>query len=1053
MSGEAGLDGLIDVVINPGMLQTKTYVDVLLDNVDPDNHVYPLQPGNQHGSYLTYGYVDVPKSYIIDGQLKVRVVRHPDTNSAPAAPVCTEQPIDMTTTPPTVPTQVYQNDDAHTVHLYVWCQDGSGGKTVTSDHGWGYVSITSDMELLQNEWPMFHNTLMRTGHSGSIAPNINNTIWSYTTGGNVHSSPAIISDRVYVGSRDNKTYCLNATTGAFIWSYATGGYVDSSPAVAYGRVYVGSLDNKTYCLNATTGAHIWNCTTSRVYSSPAVAYGRVYVGSFSFYCLNATTGAFIWSYATGGSARSSPAIADGKVYIGSTDENVYCLNATTGAYIWSYATGGIIWNSSPAIADGRVYVGSVDFSFYCLNATTGTHIWNYTTGLFVSSSPAVAYGRIYVGSDDKSFYCLNATTGAFIWSYATGGYVDSSPAVAEGKVYIGSTDENVYCLNATTGAFIWSFTTGGSVYSSPAVADGRVYVGSNDNKTYAFEDPTYTLTVTSTSGGTTNPSLGTHRYRGGTTVAVTAFPQDYHVFHHWELDASLNYSNPLELTMGSNHTLHAVFTYNITVNAHCATQDADLAVSIDMDGSPTGYSTPYTFVDLTGTHNFTVPNVDLHGHPFRQWSTGETSTTITANGMSTCTAYYQAKYNLTIITDVNGTTNPPPGTYLYWDRTQVMVMAMPYSDNAFDFWTISPTPSKWTFDPTANPTVVIMDKNYTLNATFKYTPPPYNVTIAAYCNTSDADLAVSIDMDGSPTGYSTPYTFVDLTGTHNFTVPNVDLHGHPFRQWSTGETSTTITPSTNGTYTAYYGIIDVAVLNVTPAKTIVGKGYTVSINVTVQNQGSRTERFFTTAPYFGDETIPTPDQCRTFWSTGDANLDGRINQEDADVIMENYYWVGSPDQNPADLNSDGLVNIVDWHICLLGLGLDIWTYFGLPLPRNVTQRGVMLVPGSQITLTFVWNTTDVDKGNYTMTVIIPPILNEADTADNTYSDGNVLITIPGDVTGDILADMLDIDILIGKFLADPADPKWNPNCDVNGDGIIDMADIDIAIVNFLIEDP
>jgi len=340
-------------------------------------------------------------------------------------------------------------------------------------------------------WPMFHHDLSHTGYSTSKAPNTNNTIWSYTTGDFVLSSSAVVDGKVYVGSRDNKTYCLNASTGDFIWNYTTGGYVWSSSAVVDGKVYVGSRDNKTYCLNASTGDFIWNYTTGGyVSSSPAVADGEVYVASHDgkVYCLNASTGDLIWDFLTGG-GFSSPAIADGRVYVGSWDNNVYCLNATTGAHIWNYTTGYTVW-SSPAVVDGRVYVGSSDRNVYCLNATTGAHIWNYVTGGPVSSSPAVADGKVYVGSDDRNVYCLNATTGAHIWNYTTGSvlYV-SSPAVADGKVYVGSRDNKTYCLNASTGDFIWNYVTGGPVSSSPAVADGKVYVGSGDSNVYAFGPP------------------------------------------------------------------------------------------------------------------------------------------------------------------------------------------------------------------------------------------------------------------------------------------------------------------------------------------------------------------------------------------------------------------------------------------------------------------------------------------------------------------------------------------------------------------------------------
>jgi outer membrane protein assembly factor BamB len=222
-----------------------------------------------------------------------------------------------------------------------------------------------------DDWTMFRHDPANTGWSTSTAPDSSKLLWSYKTGKVVPSSPAVANGRVYVGSFDNKTYCLDAVTGAHIWNYTTGGNVYSSPAVADGRVYVGSWDDKVYCLDADTGVHIWDYTTGgNVHSSPAVADGRVYVGSWDdkVYCLDADTGVHIWDYTTGGNVHSSPAVADGRIYVSSDDDKVYCLDADTGVHIWDYTTGGCV-ESSPAVADGRVYVGSYDYKVYCLGSS------------------------------------------------------------------------------------------------------------------------------------------------------------------------------------------------------------------------------------------------------------------------------------------------------------------------------------------------------------------------------------------------------------------------------------------------------------------------------------------------------------------------------------------------------------------------------------------------------------------------------------------------------------------------------------------------------------
>jgi hypothetical protein len=77
---------------------------------------------------------------------------------------------------------------------------------------------------------------------------------------------------------------------------------------------------------------------------------------------------------------------------------------------------------------------------------------------------------------------------------------------------------------------------------------------------YNYVPPTYTLTITTTTGGTTTPTPGTHPYTEGTIVTVTAIADSGYTFDHWELDgANVGSDNPINVTMDSDHTLHAIF--------------------------------------------------------------------------------------------------------------------------------------------------------------------------------------------------------------------------------------------------------------------------------------------------------------------------------------------------------------------------------------------------------------------------------------------------------------------------------------------------------------
>lgn len=75
--------------------------------------------------------------------------------------------------------------------------------------------------------------------------------------------------------------------------------------------------------------------------------------------------------------------------------------------------------------------------------------------------------------------------------------------------------------------------------------------------------PQYALAISATMGGTTNPSPGTHWYYYGTVVPVRAIPDTNYLFDYWELDGSNKGStNPISITMNTNHTLKAYFVYS-----------------------------------------------------------------------------------------------------------------------------------------------------------------------------------------------------------------------------------------------------------------------------------------------------------------------------------------------------------------------------------------------------------------------------------------------------------------------------------------------------------
>lgn len=266
------------------------------------------------------------------------------------------------------------------------------------------------------------------------------------------------------------------------------------------------------------------------------------------------------------------------------------------------------------------------------------------------------------------------------------------------------------------------------------------------------------------------------------------------------------------------------------------------------------------------------------------------------------------------------------------------------------------------------------------------------------------------------------------------------------------------------TYTLTNPPVDVAVTNVVAGKTVVGQGEFQNITVTAANLGDYPETFNVTA-FYGNGTSAictlTPAQWNTFWSMGDVNRDGYINQADMDIIEANYGWTGTPGTNPADINSDGKVDLKDEQICASHQGLNIWTYF-LSVYFVGTATVTELPPGKTTSLTITWNATGVAIGNYTISAYAWPLSGETDTSNNNCTGGWVIVSIVGDITGpngwpDGNVTMRDVAVVARAFGSDgpnylypgsPPSSNWNPNADLNNDGTVNMRDVALVARNF-----
>jgi len=162
----------------------------------------------------------------------------------------------------------------------------------------------------------------------------------------------------------------------------------------------------------------------------------------------------------------------------------------------------------------------------------------------------------------------------------------------------------------------------------------------------------------------------------------------------------------------------------------------------------------------SATVMLTAPSVS--NYSFAYWlvngvsqGAGVNPITVTMDAAMNASAEYApvAPNTLTITATSGGTTSPLPGTYSYSSGTNVTVTAIPDSGYVFDHWELFSAD----INSTANPIVVTLNMNHTLNAIFLPAPPQLTVTISPLDST--IDLGGSVSFTSSVSGGTSPYSY------------------------------------------------------------------------------------------------------------------------------------------------------------------------------------------------------------------------------------------------------------------------------------------------------
>jgi outer membrane protein assembly factor BamB len=100
------------------------------------------------------------------------------------------------------------------------------------------------------------------------------------TGAAIFASAAVIGDAVIFPSRSNAVFRVHRKTGREVWSFSTRGDVNSSPVINGQHVFFGSGDGNLYRVRLADGVKDWQFSAGAgISASPAIGQRRLVIGA------------------------------------------------------------------------------------------------------------------------------------------------------------------------------------------------------------------------------------------------------------------------------------------------------------------------------------------------------------------------------------------------------------------------------------------------------------------------------------------------------------------------------------------------------------------------------------------------------------------------------------------------------------------------------------------------------------------------------------------------------------------------------------------------------
>jgi len=311
-------------------------------------------------------------------------------------------------------------------HVWTYKATSAPGKTLTVANGLIYfVTLDGRLDIVKIETGEKFGRLKTAGHfEATCAFYQNNLIIASRYGdktlaaydleegkylwkinaGDIASEPLFTSEGVFVSALYNHIDKYNWESGERIWTFKSGGQHRSSPALSQNTLVVGCDDGTIYALNAEKGTLKWKVATgASVFATPIIQSENIFVGSSDsiFYSLNLENGEIVWEFQADRPIYEAAATDGEHVVFGASDGQFYCLDFESGEELWSFKAESVV-STAPLISGDVVFFGSLDRHYYCLDLRNGNKLWSFETKGRIRTSP-VLWGKYIIGASENRF--------------------------------------------------------------------------------------------------------------------------------------------------------------------------------------------------------------------------------------------------------------------------------------------------------------------------------------------------------------------------------------------------------------------------------------------------------------------------------------------------------------------------------------------------------------------------------------------------------------------------------------------------------------------------